>query len=270
MVTSVVRGSYLNFPEVSREGRVPLVLTMFLGFTIVAMACANVMNLLLARGLSRRREMAIRLAIGAGRRQLIQQLLIESGVLSLCGTSLGMAFILALPRVLAMLSPIGTLQIDPSPDVRVVAYAFAMAIVTTLLVGLIPALQSTRIDLVSAFKGATLIGRHQVKPSRVRSVVIGVQVAGSAVLLTLSALFVRGALRATRADPGYATHNVVAFSLNLAALGYDAPRADRLYRQLMDRICARPASRASRSPRGCHCSRAGRRQSSSSATTAEP
>jgi predicted permease len=240
VVTSVVRGAFLNFPEVSTEGRVPLVLTMFLGFTIVAMACANVMNLLLARGLARRREMGIRLAIGAGRGQLIQQLLIESGLLSVCGTVLGMAFVLALPRVLAAVSPVGALQIDPSPDMRIIGYAFAVAIGTTVLVGLIPALQSTQIDLVSAFKGVTMVGRHHIRPSRIRSVVIGVQVAGSAMLLVMSALFVRGALRATRVDPGYATHNVVSFSLNLAQLGYDSARADGLYRELMDRIARTP------------------------------
>lgn len=106
-ITSVVPGAFLNFPEVASQGRVPLVLTMLLGLTIVAMACANVMNLLLSRGLARRREIAIRLAIGAGRRQLVQQLLVESAVLSTLGATIGMAFVLMLPKLLAAMSPIG-------------------------------------------------------------------------------------------------------------------------------------------------------------------
>jgi predicted permease len=240
VITSVVPGAFLNFPEFTSEGRVPLVLTLLLGFTIVAMACANVMNLLLARGLSRQREIAIRLAIGASRRQLIQQLLIESGLISIAAATIGLSFVLGLPRMLAAMSPIGALQIDPSPDMRVVAYAIGAAIATTFLIGLLPALQATRIDLVSAFNGSMGIGRVHVRPSRVRNSMVGVQVAGSAMLLIMSALLVRGAIRATRADPGYAVKNVVAFSFNLASLGYDTARADGLYREMLDRITHLP------------------------------
>lgn len=233
-------GAYVNFPEVSTEGAVPLVLTMLLGFTIVAMACANVMNLMLARGLARRREIGIRLAIGASRSQLIQQLLIESGLLALSGAALGLAFVFALPRILQAASPIGPIQVDASPDLRIVAYAFIVAIASTLLVGLLPALQSTSVDLVSAFKGATTLGRRQMRPSRVRSTVIGIQMGGSAMLLVMATLFVRGALRATSVDPGYITRNVVAFTPNLAALGYDPARAATAYGELTDRIARAP------------------------------
>lgn len=236
----VVHGAYFNFPDVSTQGAVPIALTLLLGFTIVAIACANVMNLLLARGIARRREIAIRLAIGASRRQLVQQLLMESGALALLGSGIGMAFVLALPPLVRALSPAGDLQLDVSPDLRIIAYVFLVAIAATLLVGLLPALQTTSVDLASAFKGTAMFGKRQLRPSRIRSTIVGVQVAGSAMLLVIAGLFLRGAGRATAVDPGYATRNVVAFSINAAPLGYDAARAKVVYRELMERIRRTP------------------------------
>jgi len=236
----VVRGAYFNFPDVSSQGAVPIALTLLLGFTIVAMACANVMNLLLARGLARRREIAIRLAIGAARRQLVQQLLIESGVLALAGAVVGMGFVLALPPMIRALLPAGDMQLDVSPNLRVIAYVFLVAAAATVLVGLTPALQTTNVDLASAFKGTATFGKRQLRPSRIRSAIVGVQMAGSAMLLVMAGLFLRGALHATVTNPGYATRNVVAFSTNAAPLGYDDERAAVVYRELMDHIRRTP------------------------------
>ena len=232
----VVRGAYFNFPDVSTEGAVPIALTALLGLTIVAIACANVMNLLLARGLARRREIAIRLAIGAPRLQLVRQLLVESGALALSGALAGMAFVLALGPLVRALSPETDIQLDVSPDVSVVAYVFLVAIIATVLVGLTPALQATSVDLASAFQGTATVGRRRIRPSRLRSTIVGVQMSCSTLLLVIAGLFLRGALRATAIDPGYATRNVVAFSTNAAPLGYDATRAAVVYRELMDRI----------------------------------
>lgn len=211
---SVVRGAYINFPNVSREGAIPIALVLLLGFTIVGLACANVINLCLSRGLSRRREIAIRLAIGASRRQLVQQLLIESAIVAAIGSAVGMMFVLALPRLFrGLASVIGAVQFDASPDTSIIAYVFAVAIAAALLIGVAPALQATRVDLASAFKGGTTLGRRTIRPSRLRGAVVGIQLGGSAVLLVLSALFVRAARHASSADPGYATKNVVAFRI---------------------------------------------------------
>ena len=236
----VARGAFINFPEIGERGAIPLALTLFLGLTIVAMACANVMGLLLARGLARRREIAIRLAIGASRGQLIQQLLMESAVLAFVGAVVGMTFVFALPPVVRALAPAGGFQLDLSPDFRVVAYVFAVALLATLIAGLTPALQTTGVDLVSAFKGATTFGKRQLRPSRVRSAVVGVQIAGSTMLLVVAALFLRGALRGMTTNPGFTTHNIVAFSTNAAPLGYDDGRANAVYGALMSRIRLTP------------------------------
>jgi predicted permease len=194
-------------------------------------------NLCLSRGLSRRREVAIRLAIGASRARLVQQLLIESAILTAIGSALGLVFVLALPRALGALGSVtGDLQIDASPDARVVAYVFAAGIGATLLVGVAPALQATRVDLAAAFKGGMILGRRTIRPARLRAAVVGLQLGGSAVLLVLSALFVRAARRAAATDPGYATKNVVAFALNASAIGYDTTRARLLYGTLIDRL----------------------------------
>ena len=234
---SVVRGALVNFPIVASEGAVPIALVMLLGFTIVALACANVVNLSLSRGLARQREVAIRLAIGASRAQLVQQLLIESALVAAVGSAVGFAFVLAVPRTIAALtSLIGDFQLDASPDARVIAYIFAVAIGATLLIGVAPALQATRVDLASAFKGGMTFGRRTIRPARLRGAVVGVQLGGSAVLLVLSALFVRAARHATTTDPGYATKNVVAFQINASAIGYDTAQARRLYTTLIDRL----------------------------------
>ena len=237
---TVARGALINFPEVANEGALPIAFVVLLGFAIVAMACASVVNLLLARGLARRREVAIRLAIGASRRQLVQQFLIESGVLALGGAAIGMAFVLATPPILRALSPIRRLQLDTAPDAGIVAYVFLVAIGTTLLVGLAPALQATSVDLASAFKGTAVFGRRSIRPSRLRNAVVGFQIAGSALFLAMAGLFLRGAQRAMVTDPGYATKNVVAFSFNAGPLGYDTTRARVLYRTIIDRVRQSP------------------------------
>jgi predicted permease len=239
-IPTVVRGAYFNFPEVATQGVMPIVLTMLLGFTIVGMACANVMSLVLARGLARRREIAIRLAIGASRAQLVRQLVIESGLLSLLGAAIGMAFVYALPLVLRALSPLANMQLNASADSRVTAYVFAVAAVAALLIGLVPALQATSVDLASAFKGSTALGRIRLRPWRLRGIVVGVQMAGSAMLLGVAGLFLRGTLHAVNADPGYVTRNVVSFSTNASAIGYDSGRATIAYAALMNRIRATP------------------------------
>ena len=236
----VERGAYLNFPEVRSEGGFVGALIGVLGALIVIIACANVMSLLLARGVSRRREVGIRLAIGATRRWLIEQLLVESLLLALLGAALGLAVAFMLPIAMRRLSPVEGLQVDLTPDGRVFLFTLATSVITALVFGLAPALQATSVDLASAFKGSAMFGARRVRPSRLRAAVVGVQVAGSSVLLVVAALFIRAAREAAAIDPGFATHGDVALQLNLAQLGYDDARVKTTFDAVTTRIAAMP------------------------------
>ncbi|MEO8201848.1 MAG: ABC transporter permease [Gemmatimonadota bacterium] len=240
----VSRGALLNFPEARTEGRLAAGLVFALGALVVIMACTNVMNLLLARGIARRREMGIRLALGASRNDLMQQLIVESLLLSGSGAVLGGLLSLNLPRLVRHIVPIAGLQVNLSPNLSVFLFILALSLLTALAFGLVPALQATRVDLVSAFKGNVMVQRNQVRPSRLRDTIVAVQVAGSAVILIVAGLFVRATIRQASVNPGYVTSSVVAFSLNLAQLGYDDTRNRSLYDQLRRQLLADPEVRA--------------------------
>jgi predicted permease len=240
--TSVVvaTGALLNFPEARQRGLLVVVLLSVLGALVVAMVSANIMNLLLARGVARRREIGIRLALGASRGRLIEQLLTESAVLAIAGGALGFALAHTVLGVVPSLIPVPGLQVDLSLDGRVFTFTLIVSLITALTFGLVPALQATRIDLHSAAKGGLSASWKQMRPSRLRACVVGVQVAGSALLLIIAALFVRAAMRGASIDPGYATNGVVSFELNLPLLGYSADRSMYAYATLRDRLAATP------------------------------
>jgi len=236
----IAKGALLNFPEVRRQGALAAGLITALGALIVAMVCANIMNLLLARGIARRREIGIRLAIGASRGRLVEQLLTESGILALLGGALGFVLAYALPQLVPRLIPVPGLQLDLAPDGRVLAFSCVVSLITALAFGLLPALQATNVDLVSASKGGLNAGKRQLRPSRVRAFIVGVQVAGSALLLIVSALFIRAASSAANVHPGYSTKNVVSFGFNLTQLGYGAERMRTTLESLRDRVANTP------------------------------
>jgi putative ABC transport system permease protein len=241
-ITTVIvsPGAYLNFPEAHRQGAMAGGLVALLGVLIVVIACANVMNLLLARGVTRRREIGIRLALGATRQRLVEQLVVESLFLAALGGLLGAFIAYMLPPIVDRVSPLAGLHIDVTPDANVLFFTLLTSVTTALVFGLAPAFQATSMDLVSAFKGLTSFGSRQVKPSRLRNAVVGVQVGVSTLLLVLAALFFRAARHASGVDPGYATQNVMSFQLNLAQLGYDGSRASATYQALTGRIAAIP------------------------------
>ncbi len=209
-----------------------------LGVTLVVLlvACANLANLLLARATARRREIGIRLAVGAGRIRLVRQLLTESIVLALGGGVVGVlvamwgrdtvyAFVPASPF------PIG---FDMPLDARVLAFALAATLFTGVVFGLIPALQASRPDLVGALRdGASTGPAHR---SRVQSALVAAQVALSVVSLVCAGLFVRGLQRAQAVDTGYAAPGqVLLASTNLALAGY---RSDSTGRPVLERLVA--------------------------------
>ena len=237
----VTRGAFLNFPQVRDRAAIIVAIVAALGVLVVVMICANLMNLLLARGLARRREIGIRLAIGASRRRLVEQLLVESGLLAVVGGVLGLGLTVLLTSLIPKLLPV-QLQMDMSPDGRVLAFTALVSLATAVVFGLVPAWRATRVDLVSAFKGgATSAATGAARdPSRLRAVIVGVQVAGSAFLLIISALLVRSAQHGSTLDLGYTTGGVVTFELNLPMLGYSADRAAATYDALVQRIAGAP------------------------------
>ena len=186
---------------------VPLFFTFGL---ILLIACANVTNLLLARGMSRQKEIGIRLSVGASRRRIIRQLMTESLLLALIAAAVGFVVSrLVLAGVLWAVSI--TLPVEiveniglnaPSADWRVFAFLIGGAVVATVFFGLTPALQATRLELVRTMRGET---SADARPSRARNVLIAAQVGASTLLLISSAIFLRSTLSASSAELGLRT-----------------------------------------------------------------
>lgn len=181
---------------------VPFLFT--LGALVLAAACANLANLLLARALGRRRELAVRLAVGATRARLVRQLLAESLVLALAGGAAGLLLSLwGVQLLLSLLPRMNGLEILVPLDLRVLAFTLALATLTALACGLWPALQGTRLDLLTALKDETqgLTSRRRWWDAR-NAFLVG-QVTASVVLLSTCLLLVRSLGQALRQDPGF-------------------------------------------------------------------
>lgn len=213
---------------------------MVLVALVLVAACANVANLLLARATARRREIALRLALGASRVRIVRQLLAESLLLAAAGAALGIVFarwsrdvLLALP-----LSGPGTPSTLEMPlDGRVLAFTVALAAVTALLFGLAPALRATRLDLVAEFQGgARQLGRGT--RSRLSQGLMVLQIALSLVLLVSTGLFVRTLRNLQAIDPGFDPRHLVLFRVE--ASGYAVDRMSLLHARVQERLARIP------------------------------
>jgi predicted permease len=213
---------------------------------VLLLACANLAGLLLARALERRREMAVRLALGATRWRLVRQLLAES--LLLCGLGGIAALLLAAwaSGLLAAFNPVPSvpLQFDLGLDGRVLGFTLCAALLSAVVLGLTPALQSTRRDLAPALKGepgASIPGRPR---STLRGALLVVQVALSLVLLASAGLCLRSLHNAAALDPGFEPRNALALDVDLELYGYAEARGRRFYDQLLERLAALPGVRS--------------------------
>ena len=233
-----------------REILVPIASVVLAAFGLVLLiACANVSNLLLARASVRHKEIALRLSIGASRWRLVRQLLTESVLLSLAGGALGSLLALwsfagitrfvtsRLPHESSALA----LSVNVAPDFRVLAYALSLTLFTGIAFGLIPALQSSRLDLNTALKeDGTQSGAGKKRGRFLRNTLVGAQIAVTMVLLLGAGLLLRGLYYAQTVDPGFEMKNVASAFFDLNVQGYDDNRAVAFMRSLRERIAGLP------------------------------
>jgi predicted permease len=207
---------------------------------VLLIACINISGMMLARAAGRQREIAVRLAIGAGRGRLIQQLLTETMLLFLIGGALGLMLTRWLtPLLISMLPelpmPIG---IDVVIDWRVVSFSILVSLVSALLAGLAPALQSSRADLTAALRAEGLdAGRPRL---RLRSAFVVFQVAMSLVLVVAAGLFLRALQRGSNIDPGFDDRNVELISVDLSLARYNEQTGNLFLKELLARMRAIP------------------------------
>jgi macrolide transport system ATP-binding/permease protein len=207
---------------------------------VLLLACANLANLLLARATERRKEIAVRLAIGASRWRLVRQLLTEGALLSTLGGAFGL--LLAYWLVDAMMSlkpPIDiALSNELSIDGRVLLFTLIVSTLTGVIFGLLPALQSTKLDLAPALKDEASAGGY--RRSLLRNGLVVLQISLSLVLLVCAGLALRGLRRAQSLDHGLTPQNALEMSFDLSMHGYDDTRAHEFRRRLLERVRALP------------------------------
>jgi predicted permease len=207
---------------------------------VLLIASVNVASMLSARAVARRREMAVRAALGAGRARLVAQLLTESLVLFLLGACGGAVLAFAGTRALER-TPIPSdvpLSMELSPDLRVLAFALVVSLIAGVIFGLAPALQAARTDMTTRLR-ADSAGTGARGSLMSRSLIVG-QVALSLLLLVSAGLFLRALERGHRVPPGFELAGVATASLNAESWGYDDARGRAFYRRLRERVAASP------------------------------
>jgi predicted permease len=208
---------------------------------VLLIACTNVASLLLARANVRRREIALRNALGAGRARLVRQLLAESLLLSVLAGALGTALAaLALQLILAFQPPLPfSLALGLELDRRVLLFTLLLSLATGVGFGLVPALRAAGVSPIESLKARGGEEKHH-RLIRLRDALVVAQVAGSLVLLVGAGLFLKSLARAQAIDPGFDPERALVFSLDLAAQGYDEARGAPFYAALQERLAATP------------------------------
>jgi macrolide transport system ATP-binding/permease protein len=228
-------GAFMRGPIVGFAG----VLMTIVGLVLL-LACTNLANLLLARATERRKEIAIRLAIGASRWRLIRQLLTESILLAMCGGLLGMGLAVWLVDAMTAFKPPIDIPLSTELhiDYRVLLFTAAASLLTGVLFGLLPALQTTNPDLVPALKDEVSIGGY--RRSWLRNGLVVFQVSLSLLLLICAGLVLRGLQRAQLLNPGFVPGHAIELSFDLSLQSYDDAATKTFKKQLLEQVRALP------------------------------
>ncbi|MGH7583659.1 MAG: ABC transporter permease, partial [Gemmatimonadales bacterium] len=227
--------------EVSQQAKTPLTLLMAVTIFVLLIACANIANLLLARGAARASEMAVRLSIGGSRAQLVTQLLVESCVLGLIGGVISLAVARGtLGAIAALLPGFASSTFDVHLDGTVVLFTAVLSLLTALAFGLFPALHATRSELVSTLRDSTGQPSGGRAASRWRTSLATAQITLSMALLGSAALLTRSLANVTRVDLGVKVDHVVTFGLSPELNAYTPSRTEQLIRRLTDQLRAMP------------------------------
>jgi predicted permease len=231
----------LGFSFVRAHFSQPLLLVFGMVGVVLLICCANVANLLLARASGRAREIGVRMAVGAGRARVVRQLLTESILLSLLGTSLGMLLAMWASRLLLRLASrdLNPLPLDVHPDLRVLGFTLSMAMLTAVLFGLAPAVGAIRVDLLSALKPS--MGRTgQAGKVRTGKALVTAQVAVSLLLLTGAGLLARSLTNLTWQDVGFDRSHLLVVETDPVASGFGEKQLDALMRDVSASLAELP------------------------------
>jgi putative ABC transport system permease protein len=229
---------------VSQRTRTALLVLLGVVAFVLLIACANVANLLLARGAGREREFAVRVALGASRGRVVRQLLTESLLLALAGAVGGIALAQLFLKLLVVISPAFIPRLEEIRlDAPVFIFALALSIVTALIFGLAPALVASKVDLNTALKDGARGAGRSTRQRRLRDALVVAQVALALTLLVGAGLMIRSYLRLSAVDAGFDTEHVLTAELTLPANGYDTrERRVAFFREAIERVRALPGA----------------------------
>jgi predicted permease len=238
----LVTSASMGYSGLRNDFSAALVVLMCMVGLVLLIACANVANLLIARGFMRQREIAVRLSLGASRGRLVTQLLVESLALSLAGGVVGLGLAVVLTRGLLALVPSGgqPLNINAHPDWRILSFTLGITFLTGIVFGLLPALRASRPDPWKTLKDTVGSVAGAGGSIFLRKGLVTVQVALSFLLLFGAGLFVRSLQNLKTTDTGVGLDNLVVFQVAPALSGYEAERAVFFYRDLLERLRSAP------------------------------
>jgi predicted permease len=238
----LVESAALGFSGLRNNFSTALVVLMCMVGLVLLIACANVANLLIARGFMRQKELAVRLSLGASRRRLVRQMLVESLLLACIGGVGGLALAVVLTRGLIALVPVegNPLLISATPDPRILGFTLGLTFLTGIVFGLLPALRASRPDPWTTLKDTVGSIAGAGGSLFLRKGLVTAQVALSFLLLFGAGLFVRSLQNLKTTDTGVALDNLVTFQLSPALSGYDNQRATQFYQQLLERLRSAP------------------------------